>query len=356
MARSRNIKPGFFDNADLAECSIYSRLLFVGIWTIADRSGRLEDRPKKIKYQLLPTDDFDAEQAIAELAERGFLMRYEVNGHRYLQVVNWDKHQSPHYKEVMSEIPAPIGWEESPIVVAGVPEKQRQAVFDRDGRLCLECGATDDLTIDHIIPRTHGGTNDDDNLQTLCRRCNSSKNNRRAKANVGQSSANHEPTLAQRPSAADPPLIPRFLDSQIPGDSDESQAAAETVVEDEIELTPAERRVVGLVKGVRGMAAVPDSSVVLHLREVLGARASPPGEEALVLDAMRFRDRYNGDRANQPADRRWRGWKVAMTNWFSRTRDEPIPLHRNGNPPPDDDWEDPVHTATLAGRAYVHNA
>jgi len=48
MARSRNIKPGFFRNEMLAECSPLARLLFAGLWCLADRFGRLEDRPKRI--------------------------------------------------------------------------------------------------------------------------------------------------------------------------------------------------------------------------------------------------------------------------------------------------------------------
>ena len=57
MARSRNIKPGFFTNDILAEVDPLGRLLFVGLWTIADREGRVEYRPKQIKIKVLPYDD-----------------------------------------------------------------------------------------------------------------------------------------------------------------------------------------------------------------------------------------------------------------------------------------------------------
>jgi len=40
---------------------------------------------------------------------------------------------------------------------------------------CVECGAESDLTTDHIVPRSKGGTNDPSNLRVLCRPCNSSK-------------------------------------------------------------------------------------------------------------------------------------------------------------------------------------
>ena len=48
----------------------------------------------------------------------------------------------------------------------------------RDGGFCDECQATSDLTIDHIQPRSKGGTDDLKNLRILCRQCNSSKGNR----------------------------------------------------------------------------------------------------------------------------------------------------------------------------------
>ena len=59
-----------------------------------------------------------------------------------------------------------------------IPRKLRHEVFKRDGYRCRECGASKDetsLEIDHILPVAKGGTNDIDNLQTLCRECNRMK-------------------------------------------------------------------------------------------------------------------------------------------------------------------------------------
>lgn len=107
MARARNIKPGFFTNDLLSECQPLARLLFQGLWCHADREGRIEDRPKKLKAEILPYDEADAETLLSELEVRGFVIRYESGGKRYLQVVNFCKHQNPHVKEQASEIPAP---------------------------------------------------------------------------------------------------------------------------------------------------------------------------------------------------------------------------------------------------------
>lgn len=105
--RARNLKPGFFTNDRLGEVDPLGRILFAGLWCMADRKGRLEDRPRRIKAQLLPYDDCDADALLADLAERGFIVRYGSGDARYIQVTAFDKHQNPHIKEAASTIPAP---------------------------------------------------------------------------------------------------------------------------------------------------------------------------------------------------------------------------------------------------------
>lgn len=107
MARARNIKPSLFTNDLLADVDPLGRLLFIGLWTIADREGRLEDRPRRIKAELLPYDNADVDALLTQLAESGFILRYLVDGERYILVLNFTKHQNPHMKESASVIPAP---------------------------------------------------------------------------------------------------------------------------------------------------------------------------------------------------------------------------------------------------------
>ena len=109
MARSRNIKPGFFLNDELAEVEPLGRLLFAGLWTIADKAGRLKDNPRKIKVCVLPYDDCDADELLNELCKKKFISRYSISGEDYIAILNWKKHQNPHMKEVESEIPCPVG-------------------------------------------------------------------------------------------------------------------------------------------------------------------------------------------------------------------------------------------------------
>lgn len=121
MARARNIKPGFFTNDVLAECEPLARLLFAGLWLHCDREGRMEDRPKKIKAEILPYDSCDADQLLNQLQANGFIIRYQSGDRRYIQVVNFGKHQNPHIKEGASEIPAPGEHSTSTVQVSEVP-------------------------------------------------------------------------------------------------------------------------------------------------------------------------------------------------------------------------------------------
>lgn len=107
VARARNIKPGYFRNELLAELTPLARLLFAGLWTVADRAGRLEDRPRRIKADVLPYDDCDVDGLLDDLERGGFVRRYEVAGERYIEVVTFGRHQNPHKNEAPSTIPAP---------------------------------------------------------------------------------------------------------------------------------------------------------------------------------------------------------------------------------------------------------
>lgn len=107
MARARNIKPGFFKNPELVELPFETRLLYIGLWTLADREGYLEDRAKRIRMEIFPADDVDVEKGLADLAKHGFIYRYTVEGNGYLHICKFLEHQHPHHAEKPSGIPKP---------------------------------------------------------------------------------------------------------------------------------------------------------------------------------------------------------------------------------------------------------
>lgn len=106
MARSRTVSPKFFKNEHLAELPYEARLLFIGLWTLADRSGRLEDRPKRIQVELFPYGlNGDIDQLLESLDAGDFIFRYRFNQEMFIQIPKWFSYQRPHPHEVDSVIP-----------------------------------------------------------------------------------------------------------------------------------------------------------------------------------------------------------------------------------------------------------
>lgn len=148
MPRSRNIKPGLFKNETLAECNIFARYLFEGLWCEADRDGRLEDRPKRLKIEYLPYDDVDVEDLLWQLAEKGFIKRYVAKGCNYVWIPNFEKHQRPHKKEESRNHPEYNGQDRENPRLAGNSSLPAALIADcliADGADVPECLNADDL-------------------------------------------------------------------------------------------------------------------------------------------------------------------------------------------------------------------
>jgi hypothetical protein len=96
-------------NERLPELGAHAHLLFACLWMVADKDGRLEDRPKKIKAECMPHYEVDVNDLLSRLAhgDDPFILRYTEHGKHYIQVVKWKENQSPHHTEKASVIPAP---------------------------------------------------------------------------------------------------------------------------------------------------------------------------------------------------------------------------------------------------------
>jgi hypothetical protein len=114
MARIRYLKPEFFLDEDIGYLTVTERLAYSGLWCQADRMGRLEDRPRLLKAQIFPYDNLDMEPILVILAspkqtnpDEPFILRYEVKGQKYIQILKFLEHQKPHHTERKSSIPPP---------------------------------------------------------------------------------------------------------------------------------------------------------------------------------------------------------------------------------------------------------
>lgn len=121
------------------------------------------------------------------LKQHGIIMK-DRNG---LVTLNVEKMTYEQRAELRAECERRIGeflaqrglntWEYSLIEIDPVPNTIRYEVLKRDGSRCLLCGVSAKesvLHVDHVVPRSRGGSNAIENLQTLCWQCNNGKSNR----------------------------------------------------------------------------------------------------------------------------------------------------------------------------------
>lgn len=93
MARIRTIKPEFWTDESLTECSLAARLLFIGTWNFADDNGNLEASPRQLKLKIFPADDIDVVPLLVELLTHGVLTEYSVSGKAYFHIKGFRTHQ-----------------------------------------------------------------------------------------------------------------------------------------------------------------------------------------------------------------------------------------------------------------------
>ena len=104
--RARLLKPGFFSNEALGQLPPACRLLFEGLWCLADREGRLEDRPARIRVEVFPYDRrFDVDTMLTRLAETSLVVRYAINGKNCIWLPTFSQHQKCHPNEAKSALP-----------------------------------------------------------------------------------------------------------------------------------------------------------------------------------------------------------------------------------------------------------
>lgn len=142
MARIRTVKPEFFRHELLQDLEekhgkLKPMLTFEGLWTLCDKNGNFEWRPRQIKLDVLPFLSFNIEDTLNLLKENGFIVRYEINGHFYGHIPTFEEHQRITGKELQSpgKYPEPTketiekhpgSTQEAPEYTPDVQEKERE--------------------------------------------------------------------------------------------------------------------------------------------------------------------------------------------------------------------------------------
>lgn len=131
MAERRAIKSRIWDDEFFGELSFFEGLLWIGLFSrLADDQGRLVDNPALISSQVFPYKSVpaaDIEMALQSFGEH--IIRYEVNGKRYIQLPKWWDNQPLQYA-VPSNYPAPDGWTDH----YRTTYKGKYVVFNWDGK------------------------------------------------------------------------------------------------------------------------------------------------------------------------------------------------------------------------------
>jgi hypothetical protein len=107
MGRIRTVKPELFRHEGLQDLErdnpgSHCMLVFVGLFTVCDKGGRFEFKPRTLKLDILPFLDLDLENTLDLLESAGFIIAYEVDGKRYGLIPSFSKHQRITGKEADS--------------------------------------------------------------------------------------------------------------------------------------------------------------------------------------------------------------------------------------------------------------
>lgn len=191
MARIRTIKPEFWTDEKLAPLSPICRLTFLGLVSMADDAGRLNDSVKLLDGLLFSETDDSVGDSLNELESLGVIQRGSTsNGKRVIQIVGWLKHQKIEKANLKSALPEidqrQVG--ETSGKRRNLPKDVRDAILQHDDYKCCECGidvipekqdrydSRDNLAeIDHVIALADGGSDEPENMRTLCKKCNRRK-------------------------------------------------------------------------------------------------------------------------------------------------------------------------------------
>jgi hypothetical protein len=110
MAERRMVSKVISISEKVNSLSLFGRLLYTWMIPHADDFGRLPGSPAKVKFLVVPMADEskqDVEQALADMDKIGVIQWYEIEGEQFIQITNFDEHQTGLHKRTKSKFPEP---------------------------------------------------------------------------------------------------------------------------------------------------------------------------------------------------------------------------------------------------------
>lgn len=141
MARIRTIKPTFFRSRSVKKLSDKAKLVWIGLWNLADDAGRLMDELGILTGDLwaLSVSETKLDAALDELAREGRIVRYKVAGQAYIQVTGWE-HQKIN-RATPSGIPPVDLSDDSVSAHGGLTSGREGKGRDKEGEATFVAGA-----------------------------------------------------------------------------------------------------------------------------------------------------------------------------------------------------------------------
>jgi len=161
-----------------------ARMLLIGLWTEADDQGVFEWKPLTLKARLRPANDGSVDPLLDEMQQHELIRRIEVDEKSYGLVRNFRKFQRPQKPNAIH--PLPDEHRDYVAIDYGEPDARaefRKSLCEAQNNNCFYCGTAithyskkfNTLDVDHKIPISRGGTDDQENLVASCKNCNRAK-------------------------------------------------------------------------------------------------------------------------------------------------------------------------------------
>lgn len=119
----RSVRPEFFADPTLADLSHAARILYIGLWCIADDDGRGEWLPKQIDGQIFPLETVNIHALLEQLVSSERVVRYTDGDRDYFYIPTFTKYQKPNRK-YDSKLPDPEKCEL-------LPAKSQESLFEQ---------------------------------------------------------------------------------------------------------------------------------------------------------------------------------------------------------------------------------